>query len=118
MLFCFQVFKWDHLNERNLTFEEKKEMMKHELVEIKANLTVDKKNTSSAIRRRTSAPDHRHSASSFGYVGIILLVLPLVLLVCADCIRCCQPKEKYRKKRICLSKRETGVELTVMELET
>ncbi|CAC5404313.1 unnamed protein product [Mytilus coruscus] len=58
------VFKWDSL--RNLTFEEKKEMMKEELVELKANLTVDRKNTSAAIRRKTSARDDRTSASSLG----------------------------------------------------
>ncbi|XP_071155493.1 uncharacterized protein [Mytilus edulis] len=101
------VSKWDHLNSRNLTFEEKKKMMKNELVEIKANLTVDKQNTSAAVRRRTSAPDHRPSASSVGYFGISLLVLPLVLLVCADCTRCCQSKEKSSRKRICPSKSKT-----------
>ncbi|VDI69910.1 Hypothetical predicted protein [Mytilus galloprovincialis] len=112
------VYKWDYLNSMSLTIEEKKEMMKDELVELKANLTVDKKNTSSAIRRRTSAPDDRPSASSVGYIAILLLVIPLVLIVGVDSIRCFQSKKKYRKKRICPSQRETGEEQTVTDLKT
>ncbi|CAC5404314.1 unnamed protein product [Mytilus coruscus] len=112
------VFKWGYLNSMNLTIEEKKELMKDELVELKANLTVEKKNTSAAIRRRISAHDDRPSASSVGYFAIVLLVIPLVLIVCVDCIRCCQSKKKSKRKRICPSKRKTGVELTVTELYT
>ncbi|XP_067660448.1 uncharacterized protein [Haliotis asinina] len=40
---------------------------------IKKELTVDKDTVSQAIRKKTSAPDHRQSAVSMGYVGIAVI---------------------------------------------
>ncbi|VDI69911.1 Hypothetical predicted protein [Mytilus galloprovincialis] len=94
------VFKWDQLNSRKLTFEEKKEMMNDELAELKTNLTIDKSNISAAIRRKTSAPDYRTSSSGLGCFGITLLVISLSLIVYADCTGCRQSQKKSRKKRI------------------
>lgn len=93
-------------------------MMKDELAELKTILTIDKSNISAAIRRKTSAPDYRISASVLGCFGITLLVISLSLIVYADCTGCCQSKKKSRKKRIYLRKRETGVKLTVTEVDT
>ncbi|XP_048243794.1 uncharacterized protein LOC124123795 isoform X1 [Haliotis rufescens] len=41
---------------------------------IKKELTVDKDTVSQAIRKKTSAPDHRQSAVSMGYVGIAVIL--------------------------------------------
>ncbi|XP_052099839.1 hemicentin-1-like [Mytilus californianus] len=78
------VYKWGHLKDLNLTIAELKEIMKEEINELKGNLTVDNKNTSSAIRRRISARDDRPSAASFGYFGVVMLATPFVLMVCLD----------------------------------
>ncbi|XP_052093870.1 thrombospondin-2-like [Mytilus californianus] len=94
------VFKWINLKSENLTIEDKKEMMKGELVDLKANLTIDKKNTSAAIRRRTSARDNRPFATLMGYVGVIILIIPVVLIIYADFTKCCQSKKISRKKKV------------------
>lgn len=52
--------------------------------QIKTELTVDKKETSSYKRKLTSAPDNRVSAQSIGYVGVIILSIVVGLLVCID----------------------------------
>ncbi|XP_071166998.1 semaphorin-5A-like [Mytilus edulis] len=78
------VYKWGYLKDLNLSVAELKEIMKEELIELKGNLTVDNKNTSSAIRRRISARDDRPSAASFGYFGVVMLATPMVLMVCLD----------------------------------
>lgn len=61
--------------------------MKDELNEIKSNLTIDKKNTSAVIRSHTSAQDNRKSAVSMGYMGIALLLIPVVIIVGFDLTR-------------------------------
>ncbi|VDI45077.1 Hypothetical predicted protein [Mytilus galloprovincialis] len=58
------VFRWAYLKDSNLTFEEIKEEMKEYLDELKSNLTVDKKTTTAAIRRKISVRDFRTSAVS------------------------------------------------------
>ncbi|CAC5398760.1 HMCN [Mytilus coruscus] len=78
------VYKWGHLKEQNLTKDDLKEMMKEELNEIKSNLTIDSKNISATIRKRISARDDRPSAASVGYVGVALLLIPLVMIIIAD----------------------------------
>ncbi|XP_071172147.1 semaphorin-5B-like [Mytilus edulis] len=81
------VYKWGHLKELNLTKDDLKEMMKEELNEMKSNLTIDSKNISASIRKRISARDDRTSAASVGYVGVALLVIPLVMIICVDAPR-------------------------------
>lgn len=75
------------MKEQNLTKAELKEIMKDELNEIKSNLTIDKKNTSAVIRSHTSARDNRKSAVSMGYMGIALLLIPVVIIVGFDLTR-------------------------------
>jgi len=78
----------------NLTTVEMKEAMKHELDEMKVNLTIDSKNTSMAIRRRISARDERLSSASVGYAGIAMLTIPAILIFLYDCTRFIQPTIK------------------------
>ncbi|CAG2233608.1 unnamed protein product [Mytilus edulis] len=78
------VYKWGHLKELNLTKDDLKEMMKEEMNEMKSNLTIDSKNISATIRKRISARDDRPSAASVGYVGVALLLIPLVMISIAD----------------------------------
>ncbi|CAC5376676.1 HMCN [Mytilus coruscus] len=78
------VYKWGYLKDLNLTKAELKQIMKEEINELKGNLTVDNKNISSAIRRRISARDDRPSAASFGYFGVVMLAIPIVLMICLD----------------------------------
>ncbi|CAG2233604.1 unnamed protein product [Mytilus edulis] len=78
------VYKWGHLKEQNLTKDDLKDIMQEELNEIKNNLTIDSKNISATIRKHISARDDRPSAASVGYLGVALLVVPLVMIILAD----------------------------------
>jgi hypothetical protein len=60
---------------------DKEEIIRH----FKDILHVDKRKTSNFLRRKITAPDDRVSAMSVGFVGIVLLVLPFVLIVIFDC---------------------------------
>lgn len=86
--------KWAYLKDKNLTRAELKEAMKHELDEMTANLTINSKNTSMAIRRLISARDERLSSASVGYVGIVMLAIPAILLFLCDCPRLFQSTVK------------------------
>ncbi|CAG2233635.1 SEMA5 [Mytilus edulis] len=81
------VYKWGHLKEQNLTKDDIKNIMKEELNEIKSNLTIDSKNMSATIRKHISARDDRPSAASVGYVGVALLLIPLVMIIFADALK-------------------------------
>ncbi|VDI20318.1 Hypothetical predicted protein [Mytilus galloprovincialis] len=78
------VYKWGHLKDLNLTKDDLKEVMKDELDEMKSNLTIDSKNMSATIRKRISARDIRPSAASVGYVGVSLLLIPLLMIISFD----------------------------------
>lgn len=99
------------MKDLNLTLAELKEIMKDEIIELKGNLTVDNKNTSSAIRRRISARDDRPSAASFGYVGVVMLATPIVLMICLDYNHLCPECIKRRIARI-LKKVSSSTETT------
>lgn len=81
------VFRWSYLKEQNLTKWQLLETLKEEINDMKENLTLNSKQTSLAIRRRTSARDDRLSAASCGYVGIGILSAVAILMVCSDCSR-------------------------------
>lgn len=83
----YTVFRWSYLKEQNLTKWQLQETLKEEINYIKENLTLNSKQMSSAIRRRTSARDDRSSAASCGYVGIGILSVVAVLMICSDCSR-------------------------------
>ena len=72
------------MKELNLTKDDLKEVMKDELDEMKSNLTIDSKNMSATIRKRISARDDRPSAASVGYVGVALLLIPLLMIISFD----------------------------------
>ncbi|CAG2233632.1 unnamed protein product [Mytilus edulis] len=78
------VYKWGHLKELNLTKDDLKEIMKEELNEMKSNLTIDSTNISASIRKHISARDDRPSAASVGYIGVALLLIPLMIIICFD----------------------------------
>ncbi|XP_052061809.1 hemicentin-1-like [Mytilus californianus] len=78
------VYKWGHLKQLNITKDDLKDIMKDELNEMKSNLTIDSKNLSATIRKRISARDDRPSAASVGYVGVALLLIPLVMIISFD----------------------------------
>ncbi|XP_063420621.1 cell adhesion molecule-related/down-regulated by oncogenes-like [Mytilus trossulus] len=84
---ALKVFRWAYLKDSNLTFEEMKEEMKEYLDELKSNLTVDKKTTTAAIRRKISVRDLRTSAVSLGASGIVLLIIPTVFIFTLDLTR-------------------------------
>ncbi|CAG2200541.1 HMCN [Mytilus edulis] len=109
------VYKWGHLKELNLTKGDLKEIMKEELDELKRNLTINFKNISATIRKRICARDDRPSAASVGYVGIVLLLIPIVIIISVDapklfavvthiCRKVCKrkvvKKKKFREKTI------------------
>ena len=81
----YTVYRWSYLKEQNLTRWQLQEILNEEINDIKENLTLNSRQTSSAIRRRTSAPDDRWSAASCGYVGIGILSAVAVLILWSDC---------------------------------
>ncbi|XP_060072985.1 uncharacterized protein LOC132552807 [Ylistrum balloti] len=54
------------------------------LENIVKNLTVPKKSTNAYQRKLVCAEDSRLSAMSLGYVGVMLLLIPLAILLCFD----------------------------------
>ncbi|CAG2233599.1 HMCN [Mytilus edulis] len=92
------VYKWGHLKDLNLTKDDLKEIMKEELDDLKSNLILDSKNISATIRKRISARDDRPSAAYVGYVGVVLLLIPLVILISLDAPKYLTPVANiYRK---------------------
>ncbi|KAK7496559.1 hypothetical protein BaRGS_00012211, partial [Batillaria attramentaria] len=68
----------------NLTLEERQQQAEDQAEQLKKDLAVDKAQLSSTIRKVTSAPDHRPSATGIGYVGIVFLVLSFGAIVVMD----------------------------------
>ena len=99
-VYLFPVFRWAYLKDSNLTFEEIKEEMKEYLDELKSNLTVDKKTTTAAIRRKISVRDFRTSAVSVGSSGIILLIIPTVFIFTLDLTKFIQYIQKRKRIQI------------------
>ncbi|CAG2188920.1 unnamed protein product [Mytilus edulis] len=56
------------------------------LQQLKAVLQIDKKETSSYVRKRTCATDSRPSAKNIGYIGILILVIVFGSIVMSDLI--------------------------------
>ncbi|XP_067657994.1 uncharacterized protein [Haliotis asinina] len=54
------------------------------LASIVEELTVETKNLSKTVRKRTSAPDARPSSQSIGYSALSLIVIPFVLVILMD----------------------------------
>ncbi|CAG2205785.1 unnamed protein product [Mytilus edulis] len=92
------IYKWGHLKELNLTKDDLKEIMKEELNEMKSNLTIDSKNISATIRKHISARDDRPSAASVGYVGVALLLIPLMMIICFDASKFFATIARFLKK--------------------
>ena len=74
--------KWSHLKDQGYSYDELKEIMKAELDELVKNIAVSKKNTTAAIRLRTSASDKRSSSRVIG-TGFAAVPIVLVILVVA-----------------------------------
>ncbi|VDI55580.1 Hypothetical predicted protein [Mytilus galloprovincialis] len=88
--------KWDFLRAMNLTLDQLRELLKPELDLMKKELSVNKYNTSRMRRSNTSAPDDRVSATSIGYVGVVVICLKAVLIVFFDILGCFVGKFKRR----------------------
>jgi hypothetical protein len=58
--------------------------MKPELDELVKNIAVSKKNTTAAIRRRTSASDKRSSSKVIGTGFVAVPIVLVILVVAAD----------------------------------
>ncbi|KAH3802957.1 hypothetical protein DPMN_156655 [Dreissena polymorpha] len=70
--------KWP---EMNISEFEASEIAK----QLQKNLTVSAKETSAYVRKLTSANDERKSSAVMGWVGILCVILPIVLLLLSDC---------------------------------
>ncbi|ESO95099.1 hypothetical protein LOTGIDRAFT_160860 [Lottia gigantea] len=64
--------------------EDDPDVIEEKLTEIKKNLTISIVKLSSSRRKKTSATDKRPSASSVGYVGVVILSVVMGLLVIQD----------------------------------
>lgn len=62
------------------------ETLETRLEQLKAVLQIDKKETSSYVRKRTCATDSRPSAKNIGYIGILILVVVFGSIVLSDLI--------------------------------
>ncbi|XP_069139942.1 uncharacterized protein [Argopecten irradians] len=58
--------------------------LEQKLENLVKNLTVPKTSTKAYHRRFVCAEDERESAKTVGYIGVVLLVVPLALLICLD----------------------------------
>ncbi|GAB1606045.1 hypothetical protein Ahia01_000886900 [Argonauta hians] len=71
-----------------------KEEVKKYLAELKNELSIPKKDTTSYIRKKISAPDHRISAQAAGYIGVVFIILPFAIIIAGDLIKlwvyCCK----------------------------
>ncbi|XP_076090268.1 uncharacterized protein LOC143062460 [Mytilus galloprovincialis] len=78
---------------KHLTKEHLKEELKQELQKLRDSIKIQKNSTSAAIRSLISINnDKRTSSTGIGVSAIILIVLPFILIVAADC-----SKIMYRK---------------------
>jgi len=64
------------------------EQITKEYKEILKSITRPKNETSLAKRKLTSAKDPRMSAAAIGYVGLIILIIPVALIIISDIQRC------------------------------
>jgi len=69
----------------NYTLSELKEAMKEDLENLEKRLIIDKRKTSAAIRRRTSARDNRNSSIAIGTVAIIIICFVVFFIIFIDC---------------------------------
>ncbi|XP_071145884.1 uncharacterized protein [Mytilus edulis] len=88
--------KWDFLRGMNLTLDQLRVLLKPELDLMKKELSVNKYNTSRMRRSKTSAPDDRVSATSIGYVGVVVICFITFLIVLFDILGCFVGKFKRR----------------------
>ncbi|XP_052081581.1 uncharacterized protein LOC127719472 isoform X1 [Mytilus californianus] len=86
--------KWDFLRGMTLTLDQLREKLKPELELMKKELSVNKSNTTRMRRSKVSAPDDRVSATSVGYVGVIIICLITILIVFIDILGCFVAKFK------------------------
>ncbi|XP_071157815.1 uncharacterized protein [Mytilus edulis] len=81
-----------HLKGKHLTTEQIKEELKQELQKLRDSIRIQKNSTSAAIRSLISINnDKRTSSTGMGVSAIILIVLPFMLIIAADC------SKMYRK---------------------
>ncbi|CAI9739220.1 hybrid signal transduction histidine kinase L-like [Octopus vulgaris] len=73
--------------------------LQERLMNISKELTVDKKGLSKYKRTKSSAVDNRYSATAIGYLGITVIIIPLVLVVASD-LMSYQKFFSYRKDKI------------------
>ncbi|OWF42705.1 hypothetical protein KP79_PYT15784 [Mizuhopecten yessoensis] len=69
-------------NSKNLTHEALVELVK----ELAKELTVNKKETSISKRKLISVGDERQSAETIGFIGVLALCVPVLLIVSFDLI--------------------------------
>ncbi|CAC5378131.1 unnamed protein product [Mytilus coruscus] len=69
----------------NYTTAELKQLLQEELREMSEQLRVQKNLTSAWVRARRSADDRRMISVGIGYVAIVIISMPFVLVVVSDC---------------------------------
>ncbi|CAC5419951.1 unnamed protein product [Mytilus coruscus] len=86
--------KWLFIQDMNLTISELKKIVEEDFEKnIKHEITVNTNTLSKTLRQKTSAPDYRKSSSSLGWLSIIIITLPVVLMVLMDIINFFQKSE-------------------------
>jgi len=76
---------------KNITIQEIERVAE----EIKKNLTLDSKTTSSYLRSKTSAHDPRESAKYMGLLGTLLVVVPMGVILLLDVKRIVTDIRRY-----------------------
>ncbi|XP_021368021.1 flocculation protein FLO11-like [Mizuhopecten yessoensis] len=82
-------------NTTNLTQEARLELVK----ELRKELTVDRKETSISKRKLISVGDERQSAETIGFIGVLALCVPVLLIVSFDLINLWS-SAKQKKNRV------------------
>ena len=77
--------KWHFLDGANITENELKTIIQEDFKEnIERNIAVDKESLTNVVQRKISVKDDRPSSQCCGYIGMVIIAVPLGLMVVND----------------------------------
>ncbi|CAG2203304.1 unnamed protein product [Mytilus edulis] len=87
--------KWQFLDGLHITDSEIMKIVLEDFYQnILSEITIDKKFVTKEVRKRNSAINKTISAKYIGWVSIVFLILPVVLLIVLDLLNCCVNVQK------------------------
>ena len=77
--------KWDYLDGLNLTREQLVLHLSKDLLQLTQTITTDVKKTSAYLNKKNSASDNRVSSIVLGYLGSVMIIIPIILIIHVGC---------------------------------